>query len=247
MPAIDLFSDKSDLYAAARPQYPESLYTFLVSCTDSKKRVWDCAAGNGQASIALANYFTEVHATDLSQQQIANAMPKHNVFYSVQPAETTNFPEAYFDAVTVAQALHWFDLDQFWSEVKRVLKNGGIFAAWGYTDLCIAAEIDAIIKNNLLDIIEPYWSPRIHYLRNGYQDIAIPFEPIQVPSMPMSVTWNLSELLRYMHTWSATRQYMKQYGMEFFEILTERLSSVWGQPEEKKTINIRFYAVMGRN
>jgi len=62
--------------------------------------------------------FSEVQATDVSAHR-ANAIPETNVHYSVQPAEATNFPDAYFDAVIVAQALHWFDLDQFWVEVNR--------------------------------------------------------------------------------------------------------------------------------
>jgi len=68
--------------------------------------------------------FSEVQATDVSAQQIANAIPETNVHYSVQPAQPT--PDAYFDAVIVAQALHWFDLDQFWVEVNRVLRKGGV-------------------------------------------------------------------------------------------------------------------------
>jgi Methyltransferase domain len=117
MSFIDLFSDKSDLYAAARPHYPESLYAFLASCVNSRTRAWDCGASNGQSSISLVEYFAEVYATDASEQQIANAIQKKCVFYSVQPAEETNFANDYFDIVTVAQALRWFDLDLFWVEV----------------------------------------------------------------------------------------------------------------------------------
>jgi len=57
MSVIDLFSDKSDLYATARPQYPSSLYEFLASCVNPRERVWDCGTGSGQAAITLANIF----------------------------------------------------------------------------------------------------------------------------------------------------------------------------------------------
>jgi ubiquinone/menaquinone biosynthesis C-methylase UbiE len=247
MSVIDLFSDKSDLYAATRPQYPQNLYDFIASCVSNRERVWDCGAGNGQASVAIAEYFSEVHATDVSDRQIANAIPKNNVFYSVQSAEKTNFPNAYFDAVIVAQALHWFDLNLFWSEVKRVLKKGGIFAAWGYTDFSISSEIDAVVQTEILDIIEPYWNPCIDLLRDGYRSIAFPFELIQIPSITMKNSWTLPELLAYMHTWSATRQCMHEQGTEFFEVLNEKLLSVWGKSEEKIEITMNFHIIAGRN
>ena len=247
MSVIDLFSDKSDLYAAARPQYPQDLYEFLASCVDTRERVWDCGAGNGQASVAIAEYFREVYATDVSDRQIANATAKANVFYSVQPAEKTNFPDAYFNAVIVAQALHWFDLDRFWSEVKRVLKKGGIFSTWGYTWLSVSSEIDLVIKEGILDIIESYWSPRIELIRNGYRNIDFPFEPIPVPPIKMKMSWTLPELLAYMHTWSATRQCMQQQGTKFFEALGDNLLPVWGDPQQKKEITMNFHIIAGRN
>jgi ubiquinone/menaquinone biosynthesis C-methylase UbiE len=247
MSAIDLFSDKSDLYAAARPQYPRTLYEFLVSCLNARERVWDCGAGNGQASVAIAEYFSEVYATDFSDQQIANALPKSNVFYSVQPAEATSFPDAYFDAVIVAQALHWFNLDQYWSEVKRVLRNDGIFAAWGYDWFSISPEIDAVVKENLLDVIQPYWSPRVQFLWDDYRTAGFPFKPIQVPPITMSILWNLSELLTYVGTWSATKQYMQQQETGLLEALSQRLSADWGQLEERKEVNMNFHIIVGRN
>ena len=247
MSVIDLFSDKSDLYAAARPRYPQDLYEFLASCVNTKERAWDCGAGNGQASVALAEYFKEVYATDISDRQIANAIPKNNVFYSVQPAEKTNFPNSYFDAVTVAQALHWFDIERFWSEVKRVLKKGGIFAAWGYSSLSVSSPIDLVIKEGILDIIESYWSPRIELIANGYRHIDFPFEPIPAPPIEMKISWTLSELLAYMHTWSATRQCMQQQGTKFFEALSDNLLPVWGNPEQKKEIAMNFHLIAGRN
>lgn len=247
MSVIDLFSDKSDLYAAARPQYPQELYEFLASCINTQERAWDCGAGNGQASVALAEYFREVYATDISDRQIANAIPKNNVVYSVQPAEKTDFPNAYFDAVTVAQALHWFDMERFWSEVKRVLKKGGIFSAWCYSSLSASSKIDLVIKKGILDIIESYWSPRIDLIHNGYRNIDFPFEPIKAPQLEMKISWNLSELLAYMHTWSATRQCMQQQGTKFFEVLRDNLLPVWGNPEQKKEIKMNFHLIVGRN
>ena len=89
---------------------------------------------------------TVAKATDVSAAQIEHAIPHTRVRYSVQPAEATDFPDASFDAVTVAQALHWFDLDRFWPEVQRVLRPGGFFAAWGYAWPRLGAPLDAILR-----------------------------------------------------------------------------------------------------
>ena len=247
MSVIDLFSDKSDLYAAARPQYPRELYELLASWVANREKVWDCGTGNGQAAVAIAEYFKEVYATDISEPQIANAIAKDNVFYSVQPAEKTNFPDAYFDAAIVAQALHWFDLDRFWSEVKRVLKKGGIFAAWCYSSLSVSSQIDLVIEEGILDLIDSYWSPRIDLIWNGYRNINFPFKPIPVPSIEMKMAWTLPELLAYMHTWSATRQYMQQQGTKFFETLSDNLLPVWGDSNQKKEITMDFHLIAGRS
>ena len=247
MSFIDLFSNKSDLYATARPQYPKELYEFLASCCSCRKRAWDCGAGSGQSSVSLVEYFAEVYATDASKQQIANAMQKSGVFYSVQPAEQTSFADDYFDIVTVAQALHWFDLDRFWLEVTRVLKSDGLFAAWGYDWFSISPKIDQIIQKSILDIIASYWSPRARLVWNGYRDVDFPFQPIPVPSMTLEVSWNLSELLNYLHTWSATRQCMEQQGTEFFEILGQRLLEVWGEADERKEVKMNLHVIAGRH
>jgi methylase of polypeptide subunit release factors len=70
---LALFSDRADLYAAARPRYPSALFAFIASLADEKQRAWDCGTGSGQAAVALAEHFSEVYATDPSPQQIEKA------------------------------------------------------------------------------------------------------------------------------------------------------------------------------
>jgi ubiquinone/menaquinone biosynthesis C-methylase UbiE len=51
--------------------------------------------------------------TDISEEQIKNAARKDNIIYAVERAEHTSFEPNSFDLVTVAQAIHWFDFDNF--------------------------------------------------------------------------------------------------------------------------------------
>ncbi len=60
-----------------------------------------------------------VRPTDASAAQIAHAAAHPRVTYRVVPAEASGLPDASVDLVTVAEALHWFDLGAFYREVQR--------------------------------------------------------------------------------------------------------------------------------
>jgi ubiquinone/menaquinone biosynthesis C-methylase UbiE len=128
----DHFSGHAPDYRIFRPAYPPELFAFLASIASPEGLVWDCGTGNGQAAIALAEHFTHVFATDASEEQIRQAEPHPRVEYAVAPAERCPLPDGSANLVTVAQALHWFDLDQFNTEVKRVCHPGGFLAVWTY-------------------------------------------------------------------------------------------------------------------
>ncbi len=241
-----LFSDKSKLYESARPLYPESLYQYLSDLCASKDKAWDCACGNGQAAENLAKIFDTVVATDISEQQIKNAKTLDNVEFFVSSAENTPFLENSFDLICVAQALHWFDLKSFWQEVKRVLKPGGIFSAWGYTWPSISPELDAIFRERVLDVIEPYWAPQNSLLWNHYKEISFPFNEIKSPNFMMQVNWNLKEFFDFIHTFSATRRCMDKMGKIFFEVAFNAMAKQWVEVEQKRVINLDFVFYAGK-
>ena len=81
--AADHFGKVAASYAEHRPSYPTGLFSWLSEECASHNMAWDCGAGNGQASIALANHFDNVIATDLSDSQIANAKAHVRVDYRV--------------------------------------------------------------------------------------------------------------------------------------------------------------------
>jgi len=128
----DHFSAHASAYATARPHYPAALFDWLAFQCETRSLAWDAGCGNGQASRALAAHFAEVYASDPSAEQVAAAKPVANIRYVVEPAEECGLDDGYADLVTVAQAMHWFDVSRFQAEARRVLKPGGLFAAWTY-------------------------------------------------------------------------------------------------------------------
>lgn len=237
-----LFQEKSDLYARARPTYPDGFYEYLAGQCERRNNAWDCACGTGQAAVALARYFRNVEATDISPSQIENAVSASNISYSVQPSEKTDFKDQSFDLITVALALHWLELEQFWKEVDRVLKPGGILAVFGYSFFRVTEELDVIFKESIRDKVYSYWNPRVFSLWNQYSEVKFPYEPVKVPNFPMELSLNLFQLFDYVHSWSAVRACMRVEGDEFFEKAFEQMAKVWGDPEQPRTVRMDFFA-----
>jgi SAM-dependent methyltransferase len=231
----DHFSGHAADYAKFRPHYPEKLFRFLASLTSERKLAWDCATGNGQAAVALADFFEGVIATDASKEQIANAHPHPRVDYRVAPAENSGIDSHTIDLITVAQALHWFDLNRFYAEARRVLKPNGVIAASAYNLLSIAPAIDAIINHYYSDVVGPYWPPE-RILVEKFNKLEFPFPEINAPSFAMVAHWNLEQLLGYLRTWSATQRFIAANTQDPIEAISQNLRSAWGDGEELRLV-----------
>jgi ubiquinone/menaquinone biosynthesis C-methylase UbiE len=123
------FATEAAKYAHLRPTYPDDLFAFLSTVVASRDVAWDCATGNGQATTHLASYFGRVIATDESAEMIAQAPRDPRIEYRVAEAEDSGIDAHSVDLVTVATAIHWFDLSRFYAEVRRVVRPGGVIAA----------------------------------------------------------------------------------------------------------------------
>jgi ubiquinone/menaquinone biosynthesis C-methylase UbiE len=229
----DHFSKVAQRYADFRPHYPPELFDYLTTLVPRSGTVWDCAAGSGQATLDLAARFRKVIATDASPQQIASATPWDNVEYRVALAEQSGLVDTSIDLVTVAQALHWFDRDRFFAEVRRVLKPGGVLAVWVYATNQVENEaVNQIVQDFYSNIVGPYWPPERRMTETGYREIILPFAEIVPPSFQMEVRWTLDQLLGYFSTWSATNRFIKATGRNPLEPLACELANVWGDTNQ---------------
>jgi ubiquinone/menaquinone biosynthesis C-methylase UbiE len=244
--AEDRFSKQSHAYALFRPEYPEELYRFLASCVPNTKLVWDCATGTGQAARSLSKHFDRVVATDLSAEQISKAHGPGNVQYKVAQAEDVLFSEGSVDLISVAQAIHWFELESFYSVANKVLREGGILAAWGYSFFKVSHELDAILDPYGRKTLAPFWSERNWLLINEYRDLPFPLQKVEHPSFQLRVNWDLNHLKGYLDSWSATQKFKDQNGSDPFEQIRVRVESVWGVPTQKREVSWDLYLLVGR-
>ncbi|MBW2238943.1 MAG: class I SAM-dependent methyltransferase [Deltaproteobacteria bacterium] len=223
----DHFSVHSEKYSKYRPDYPAVLFKFLSSITPGHDLAWDCATGSGQAARGLVKYFQKVIATDASEQQIKNAIHHKKISYKVAPAHKTTIQTESMDLIAVAQALHWFEFDQFYKEADRVLKQDGIIAAWTYNLLTISPEIDLIIKYFYHNIVGELWPPERTLVENGYENIPFPFYKLPSPSFRMSAKWTIKQLIGYLSTWSAVKRYKDNKGNDPVESIEKELTKLW--------------------
>jgi len=243
----DHFSGHSGQYAQHRPQYPDEIYAYLASIAPARFLAWDCGTGNGQAAIGLAKHFDKVYATDASAEQIALAYTHDEVDYGVEPAEHVFLSASSADLVTAAVAVHWFNFDEFYREVKRVLKPEGILAVWTYSLTEISPEIDQLIFKYYAEILKGFWPERIRYLEERYQTIPFPLEEIVPPSFVMEIDWNLIQFAGFLNSWSATQRYKSELGHHPLEIIWPALTASWGDENKPRRIRWPLHFRIGRN
>ena len=239
MSNADLFTTVAREYADFRPGYPPELFAWLARVAPARDAVWDAGCGSGQASVALAGHFPVVHATDVAAEQIAAAKPNPRVSYSVAPAEASGLPDSSVDLVTVAQALHWFDVDAFYAEARRVGRPGALLAVWNYPrPRFVDAGLDRVFLAFYEGVVGPYWPAGRRHIEANYTTLAFPFEEMPHPAFGLELDWPFEQVIGYVSSWSATAQYRKALSTDPVPLLRESLGKAW--PSDGATARVRI-------
>jgi len=231
----DNFSAQASGYSNFRPDYPGEMIYFVQSIAKHHFAALDVATGNGQVAKQLSAYFAAVYATDISQQQLDNAVRASNIFYRREPAEKSTFSDAQFDLITVGQAVHWFDFDVFYDEVRRILKPDGIFAILGYGLFYTNPDSDRIIRNFYHETLNGYWDIERKYIDENYKTIPFPFDELSVPTFENHLTWSYEQLTGYIETWSAAAHYRKKNGTNPLDVIRDELRKSWEKSDKSVT------------
>jgi ubiquinone/menaquinone biosynthesis C-methylase UbiE len=138
MTNTELFSGKAQAYANARPGYPNAALDYIKSIVPPDAVFADIGAGTGIFTGLLAREGFEVYAVEPNadmREQLAGAMAAYpNVQVVNGSAEATTLSDKSVDVITCAQSLHWFDLDNFRLECRRISKVGAsVIAVYNHT------------------------------------------------------------------------------------------------------------------
>jgi SAM-dependent methyltransferase len=141
-----------------------------------------------------------VIAFDASREQIASAQRDERVEYRVAPAEATGLLARSLAAITAVQALHWFDLETFYTEARRILQPRGVIGVWAYNDLSLVPDMDALVRRFHDEIVGPCWPPERNSSDAAIANCHFPFDEIEMPTFQIEVCWSLEHLLGYLRT-----------------------------------------------
>ncbi len=242
----DHFSSRAADYATFRPSYPDALADYLASIAPARALALDCGCGTGQLSVLLAAHFEQVVATDASAQQIAHATAAPRVTYRHAPAETSGLADGRVDLVTVAQAAHWFDLDAFYTEVRWVLKPGGVLALMAYGVIEADGAVGAVLSHFYQSVVGPYWPAERRHVETGYRLPPFPFSELTPPPLSMRALWSADQLLGYVDTWSAVRKAEDALGRGPYEAFARDLLTAWGPADTRREIRWPLSLRVGR-
>lgn len=250
MSTDQLFTRQSDAYRASRPGYDPQFFARLARLAPGRELAWDAGCGSGQATIDLASHFDRVVGSDVSQPQLDRAPLTDNISYRCEPAHQSSLEKGSVDLVLVAQALHWFDIEGFYKEVRRVCKPGGLLAVVSYNLLEATPEVDVLVHQLYNEVLYGYWAPGRAHVESGYRTIPFPFPRIDMPAATLNAQWDLRRFIGYLESWSAVQTYKEKNGADPLAPFREEFARCWGDPQRRMDINwplsVRVGVVDGR-
>jgi ubiquinone/menaquinone biosynthesis C-methylase UbiE len=240
------YSPIAGQYARARPGYPAELFAYLSSIVDRHLLAWDCATGNGQAALELVKHFERVIGTDISAEQIGHAVHHPRIAYRVAGANQSGIEKASVDLVAVASAIHWFDLNSFYREVERVVRPGGILAAWSYHVGDVKPPFDKVFNRFYREILAPYFPRGAKLVDDRYETITLPGQPLEVEDFEVRAAMNFDQMTAFIRSWSGTQAFLKERGEDPVDLIAGELRELWGSEQSIHAVRWPLFIKVSR-
>jgi hypothetical protein len=230
------FAEQGKDYGKARPAYPAELFVFLADKCERRSLAWDCATGTGQAAVELSKHFDRVIGTDISGEQIQNAVKGRNISYDVGAAESFSLLPGSVDLIVAAQAAPWLDLPRFFEHCRDVAAPNAILSLFGFRDVFVDEGVDKVLKH-YFDLLETFWPQSSLVLNDSrYRCIEAPFEELASPQFEIKVSWNMKQVLGLLDSYSGSRAYLKETGGLPSQRVEGEMRTAWGDADVEKDI-----------
>ncbi len=157
---LDRFTGFADRYDAYRPQPPAILLDILTQLAqiERPRLVVDLGSGTGLSTMIWLSRAGQVIGVEpnvdmrAQAERRAAAQPNAgNVRFIDAISSQTGLPDASADIATCSQSLHWMDPESTFAEVARILRPGGVFAAY---DADWPPTINADAERAYVDFVE---------------------------------------------------------------------------------------------
>jgi ubiquinone/menaquinone biosynthesis C-methylase UbiE len=235
--SIKLFEgeEHASIYSQARPSYPKELVDKIVKSVNSFDLAIDVGCGNGQATALFTPFFKKIFGFDVSENQIKEAKKLNsngNISFNLSLSETLPLENESVDLITVAAALHWFNIEKFFVECQRILKPGAVLAVFSYyyPKISHSVKFDAKVEE-VFKFLRPYFAKQIELNEKGYKIIEFPFRQVERDIFfKNELKWKIEDLLKFIQTLSGYQtfhqtnpesNFIKTLKNDFLEILKE--------------------------
>eukprot|EP01134_Creolimax_fragrantissima_P005650 CFRG5650T1 len=217
---------QADLYSAYRPRYPQRFIDDIINCVSSKKNkvaevdtssYVDVCCGTGQITIPLSKHFSKTIGIDRSIAQLNAAKKEESIEFVCGDALhlpiTTDHTA---DLLTIAQGLHWLPLDEFFKEVKRVLKpEDGLFVVLGYSICSVESSLKAKkLFEEYFHMLDNYWDCDRRLVDSAFEKVDFPFLNVRRVMHYEDVTMSLASFDKYLQSMSSYRTWKETTGRE---------------------------------
>ena len=160
----DHFSAISKDYAKFRPRYPRALFEWMAATVDRRELAWDCATGNGQAAVGLADDGSRTwwRPTPAPSSSVTRRRSR-NIEYRQARADRSGLADGTVSTWSpCAQAVHWLPRRRASSTRRgaccvpdrRLPSCGAITSRW-----CSASRRSTRHPHFHDEVVGPYWPP----------------------------------------------------------------------------------------
>ncbi|XP_006812665.1 putative methyltransferase DDB_G0268948 [Saccoglossus kowalevskii] len=248
----------AEAYRKFRPTYPKGVVDRIISYLGHKKPgphslAVDVGCGSGQSTVILGDYFDQVIGCDVSESQIQEAID-HNLATNVEykSGSDRNIPAAdhTVDLVTSAEAAHWFNRNQFYKEVDRVLKPNGCLAVYGYGfpklhDNTNGKQLQSIHDDFVYKTLGGFWEDGVKNVEQHYTCFTMPYaESERDDTFSIEIDYSVADFVGYLSSFATYHKYLKMNPDKQHVLLEvkEMLMNVIGDeaPAEHTAIHVSF-------